>query len=193
MSTKKILFVFYLQILTVVAFAQDEVVAFAQDGYVRGYIINFVGDTVKGTIKDRKYPKNLIGWQKINFINEKGEKDKFTADDIRGYSKNNSSSYRSLALGVEGTKRFAQILESGAVVLFAYSLGLSQKAPPDYFLQKTNDVNSLMEWREVDYKKTANYFFKENKDMIKLIESESLKHDDIQKIVKDYNEWKFKQ
>lgn len=167
--------------------------AFSQEGYRSGYIINYKGDTVKGKIKDRKYYNSLISWQKINFINDNGEKDKYTADDIRGYSKNGSSSYRSLALGVEGTRKFAEILESGAVVLFAYTLGLSQKAPPDYFLQKANDVNSLMEWREADYKKTAIYFFKEDKELTKSIEDEVLKHSEIQTIVKKYNEWKFKQ
>ena len=96
-------------------------------------------------------------------------------------------------LGVEGNKRFAQILESGSIILFAYSLGLSQKAVPDYFLQKTNDVNSLMQWRETDYKKTAPYFFKDDKELIKSIEAETLKHQDIQKIVQQYNEWKIKQ
>jgi len=185
MSTKRILLFFCIQFIALSGFSQD--------GYVNGYIINFNGDTVKGKIKDRKYPKNLIGWQKINFINEKGEKEKYTADDIRGYSKNNSSSYRSLTLGVEGTKKFAQILESGAVILFDYSLGLSQNAPPEYFLQKANDVNSLMEWREADYKKTATYFFKDDKELVKSIEDEKLKHGDIQTIVKKYNEWKFGQ
>ena len=182
---KKILFVFYLQFFTIIFFAQD--------GYVKGYIVNYKGDTIKGKIKDRKYPKNLIGWQKINFINEKGEKDKYTADDIRGYSKSNSSSYRSLALGVEGTKRFAQILESGEIILFSYSLGLSQNARFQYYLQKVGDVNSLMEWREADYKKTANYFLKDDKELVKLIEDEKLKPGDIQTIVKEYNLWKFKQ
>src|SRR4051812_1046585 len=117
---------------------------FPQEGYRSGYVITYKKDTIRGKIKDRKFYNNKISWQKINFINNKGEKDKYTPDDIWGYVKIGAARFRSLALGVEGVKRFAEILESGEVILFAYSLGLSQTAPPDYYLQKAADVNSLM-------------------------------------------------
>ena len=167
--------------------------AFSQEGYRSGYVITYKKDTIRGKIKDRKYYNNKIGWQKINFINDKnGEKDKYTPDDIWGYIKDGIG-FRSLALGVEGTKKFAEILETGPVILFAYSLGLSQKAPPDYFLQKANDVNSLMEWRGKDYKSTANYFFKGDTALIKSIEAEKIQYEEIQTIVREYNSWKIRQ
>ena len=166
---------------------------YSQEGYRSGYVITYQKDTIRGKIKDRKFYNNKINWQKINFIRNNGEKDKYTADDIWGYTKNGTATFRSLALGVEGVKRFAEIIESGDVILFAYLLGRSEKAPPDYYLQKANDVNSLMEWREADYKKTAAYFFKGDTALIRSIENEKLKHGDIQTIVREYNIWKIRQ
>ena len=183
---KKTLFIFFLQLFVFNIFSQE--------GYRSGYVITYNGDTIKGKIKDRKFVNNPVGWQKIDFINSSnGEKDKYTADDIKEYYKMGTARYRSLALGVEEKKRFAEMLESSAIILFSYSLGLSQNSPFQYFLQKEKDVNSLMEWREADYKKTAAFFFKDDKELVKSIENEKLKYEDIQNIVKTYNDWKFRQ
>ncbi len=177
---KKFLLFLFVQFFTLIAFSQN--------GFIDGYIINLKGDTVRGKIKDRKEIKDKIGWQKVIFIDEKGEENKFTPDDINGYGKSNEKTFRTLTLGIEARKRFVEILESGNVFLYAYSLGLSPKATPDYFLLKKNDANSLMEWRGKDYKVTAGYFFNADKNLMKLIASDSLKHADIQTIVKRYNE-----
>lgn len=166
---------------------------FAQEGYRSGFVVTYKGDTLYGKIKDRKYYNSPLSWQKINFINDKGEKEKFTAEDIRFYSKSGSNSYRSLALGVEGKRQFVEIVENGPVVLMLYYLGLSSQTPPDYYLQKNKDDNSLMEWRSGDYKRTAAQFFKADTSLMRSIEDDKFSHGDIQKIVKQYNEWKVKQ
>ncbi len=176
---KKFLLFFFILCFTVAAFSQD--------GFVAGYIINLKGDTIKGKIKDRKEPNDKISWQKINFIDEKGEKIKYTPDDIIGYKKGNKKVFKTLMLGVEARNRFVETVEAGNVFLYAYSLGLSPKAPPDFFLMKKSDNNSLMEWRGKDYKVTAEYFFNADKNLMQLITSDSLKHSDIQTIVKRYN------
>lgn len=175
---KKFFIFLFLQFLAIIAVSQI--------GYVNGYIIGLKGDTTKGKIKDRKEPNDKIGWQKINFINEKGEKLRYTPDDINGYVRANRT-FRTLVLGVEVRRRFVEILESGSVFLYAFSLGLTPNAKQDYFLVKKNDPNSLMEWRGKDYKVTAEYFFNADKNLMQLITSDSLKHADIQTIVKRYN------
>src|SRR5207253_5507711 len=90
--------------------------AFSQEGYRSGYIVNYKGDTVRGKIKDRKYYNNVISWQKIKFINNKGEKEKLGPEEIRSYVKGDSLVYQTLALGIEEKKRFVAIVESGAVI-----------------------------------------------------------------------------
>jgi hypothetical protein len=192
--------------------------AFAQDGFEKGYIITYKGDTTRGKIKDRKYPSNIISWQKIVFISDKNEQEKLTAEDIKGYVKNDSIAYQTLTLGIEEKKRFVAVITTGAVLLFAditnvvpagaktnssvfgpglfvniYIGGSDKRAEGQYYLQKKGDVNSLMEWRDRDYKTTAGYFFKDDKELIKLIEDDKYSYSDLQKIVKEYNLWKFRQ
>lgn len=58
------------------------------------------------------------------------------------------------------------------------------------FLQINGKPASLMQWRPRDYKKTANVFFGDNPEIIKLIEDGTLNEDDIFAIVKKYNDGK---
>ena len=192
--------------------------AFSQEGFRSGYIITYKGDTIKGKIKDRKFYNSVLSWQKILFINDKGEKEKLSADEIKGYVKADSLAFHTLTLGIEEKKRFVAIVESGAVILFAdiskpapskvqlspstSGLGLyvtvrmdgvTQKIEGEYYLQKRGDVNSLMQWRNTDYKKTANYFFKGDTTLLQSIENEKLKYEEIQTIVREYNSWKIRQ
>lgn len=201
----KLIFYFLLVFLKVVD-------AFSQEGYTTGYIINYKGDTVRGKIKDRKDPSSLINWQKIHFINAKGEREKLTADEIKGYVKADSLEFRTLTLGLEEKRRLVVVAESGAVILFvnvkgpaeqmvqmgsspfgAISVivrmgGTSQKIVGDYYLQKSGDVNSLMEWRSWD-KKEVEYFFKNDKEVTKEIEDNEM---GIQTIVKKFNQRQIK-
>jgi hypothetical protein len=206
-TMKKTLLILIIQITTFFVCAQD--------GFENGYIINYKGDTVKGKIKDRKYAYNASSWQKIQFINNAtGEKEKLTPEELSGYAKGGTTFYKTLALGVEEKKRFVAVLNTGPVILYAdisgaispradvKRLGLYinvlfrgsiQKIQGEFYLQKKGDVNSLMEWRDRDYKNTANYFFKDNKELVKSIQSDSLQYSDLQVIVNKYNEWKMMQ
>lgn len=194
------------------------VLAFSQEGYVNGYIITNKGDTIRGKIKDRKYYNNVNSWQKINFINNKGENEKLTAEELLGYVKNDTIVYHTLTLGIEGKKRFVSKIENGTVILFVDISGTiapkeegnsspfgeklfvyigngksKQKITGDYYLQRKGDVNSLMEWRDRDYKRTAGYFFKDDTELMKVLNSDSLGFNDLQTLVRMYNEWKIKQ
>jgi hypothetical protein len=204
MTMKKSLFIIIIQFTALFVCAQE--------GFENGYVVNYKGDTVKGKIKDRKYAYSASSWQKVQFIsNSTGEKEKFTPDELNGYAKNETVFYKTLALGVEEKKRFVAILNTGPVILYAdirgtvppradvsriglyvnvLFRGSIQKIQGEFYLQKKGDVNSLMEWRDRDYKNTANYFFKDNKELIKSIQSDSLGYSDLQVIVKKYNEWK---
>jgi hypothetical protein len=207
---KKIVFIFFLQLTPLLVFAQT--------GFENGYIINYKGEKVYGKIKDRKGTGYINSWQKIQFINNAGEMEKFTAEDILGYVKNDTTAYQTLALGIEEKKRFLAKVENAAVILFAdikgygpkkvqagpspFGAGLyiyvrignaTQKIEGAYYLQKKNDTGSLMEWRSMDYKRTAGYFFGEDKELLKAIEEDKFGFSDIQNIVKTYNEWKIRQ
>jgi len=191
---------------------------FSQEGFRDGYIITNKNEKVYGKIRDRKRPYSVNSWQKIIFINNKGEREKLRPDDLNGYVMNDTIVYQTLALGIEERKTFVKKIENGAIIIFAdmkssvpqrVDVGPSSFGPGiyinilfgkvqqhidgDFYLQTQNDPRTLMEWRAKDYKMTAKYFFREDKDLVKQIEEDKYGYSDLQTIVRIYNEWKIKQ
>lgn len=208
---KKFSLLFLFQVIVIYVRAQE------MDGYTPGYIITNKNETIVGRIRDRRYSYEFKASQKIKFKNPKGEIEKFRASDIKGYVKRDTIVYQALTLGIEEKQRFVRKLESGPIILFAEIGGqvvdkdpanpykgqggflyikigsVTQKRTGDFYLQAEKDPRTLMEWRPRDYKMTAKYFFRENKDLVKQIEEEKYGYSDLQTIVKIYNEWKIKQ
>lgn len=175
---------------------------FSQEGFLPGYVITNKGDTLKGKVKDRKFMNGTSSWQKISFIDSGGEKNKFDPEEIKEYGRKGRTKYRTLVIGVESKKTFVEVQEEGAIILYANNIGTwggagtavlvqtSEKGPKErveFFLQKKNLPNSLMQWRPGDYKKTARVFFKDDEELLKKVEEETLKDGDIREIVKKYN------
>ncbi|HXB39549.1 MAG TPA: hypothetical protein VNZ49_03345 [Bacteroidia bacterium] len=192
---KLLLYIFILQ----------AIVFFAQDGFVPGYVVTYKGDTMKGKIKDRKYPKSTTSWQKIDFIDSAGNKFGYDPEEIKEYIRIGKTRYYSLNIGVTSKPTFLEVQQEGAVILYAYNRGTwggagmaivvktSETGPKEhveFFLQKKNQPNSLMQWRPGDYERTAKVFFKDNEELLKQIETGTLKEEDIFEIVKKYNESK---
>jgi len=178
------------------------VFCFSQFGFVNGYVITNAGDTLLGKIRDRQYPKSTTSWQKIDFIDNYGKKYAFNPDKAREYACEGKRRFYTLTIGVEAKKAFLEVQEEGEIILYALNHGawggagngIMVKTRPEtakdhveFFLQKKNVPNSLMQWRPKDYKTTAKQFFKDNEALLKQIEDEALKEDDIQEIVKKYN------
>ena len=178
---------------------------FAQEGFIEGYVISNKGDTLKGKIKDRKFPKSTTSWQKIDFIDSAGKKYSFEPEEIKEYVRKGKTRHCTLIIGVGSSATFLEVQEDGAVILYAYNRGTwggagvaiavktSETGPKEhveFFLQKKNIPNSLIQWRPGDYKFTAKVFFKDNAELLKEIENETLKAENIREIVKRYNESK---
>lgn len=188
----------YIFILQAISF-------YAQDGFLPGYVVNYKGDTIKGKIKDRKYVKGTTSWQKIEFIDSAGKKFSYDAEEIKEYVRTGKTRYYALKIGVTAQATFLEVQQEGALLLYAYNRGTwggagmaivvktSETGPKEhveFFLQKKNQPNSLMQWRPGDYERTAKVFFKDNEELMKQIESGVLKEEDILEIVKKYNESK---
>jgi len=183
--------------------------AFSQVGYEAGYIIKNNGDTVRGTIKDRKFTTSPANSGKIKFIDAKRNKSNITPDKVKGYCRKGSVFYRTLPVGRESKLQFARILETGNVILFGYTTNTfvdamasakSNKNAADnhitsvidyvYFYQKSKDPNSLMKVKRDKFESVSLFYFKDYEGLIKQIESKSLKYEDIELVVKKYNEFK---
>jgi len=180
-------------------------VAFSQPGYDVGYIITNKGDTLKGKIKDRKYVASPANCDKISFIDVNGVEDSKTPYEIKQYCKKDNQFFRSLPIGLESKLKFAEIIEYGDVILFGYTSNsfistssevLSKsgdkkkdnKSNVEYFLQKRKDVNSLMKVKPKKFEETAIFFFQNDTSLVKKIEDNIYKYEDIKLIVKMYND-----
>jgi hypothetical protein len=182
--------------------------AFPQIGYEAGYIIKNNGDTIRGTIKDRKFTTSPANSGKIKFMDAKGNKSNITPDKVRGYCRKGSVFYRTLPVGRESKLQFARILEMGDVILFGYTTNTfvdamapakSNKNAADnhitsvidymYFYQKSKDPNSLMKVKKDKFESVSLFYFKDDAELIKKIEDKSLKYEDIELVVKTYNQF----
>lgn len=185
-------------------------IAFAQDGYVDGYIITNNGDTLRGKIKDRKYPAAPSNCDKIRFIGVGEKEEDKTPYDIKQYCRKSTQFYKTLPIGIDAKLKFAEILDYGDVVLYGYVSGsfvslagdaLSKSVDTkkesksaahitvEYYFQKKKDANSLMKVRPKQWERTATFFFQDDEDLVQKIESKTLKYEDIKTVVKTYNEF----
>ena len=178
--------------------------AFSQPGYESGYIITQNGDTLFGKIKDKKYTDSPANADKISFIDVHGDETSKEPDEIKQYVKKQQQFFVVLPIGIESKLKFAEVLESGEVILYRYiSNSLvnltsnivsssdpkkKEKDNSEYFLQKRKDPNSLMKVKAKAFKQITLLFFNSNSSLAKQIESNSLKIEDIRYIVKTYNE-----
>ena len=181
---------------------------FAQAPFEDGYIINNTGDTIRGKIKDRKYVTSEANSEKIKFIDAGGKERKIKSEQAKGYGRRGNVHYRTLPVGREGKLRFVKIIEYGNVILFGYAtnavLGttmaalsptsskdkhVEERIEIDYFYQRSKDPNSLMKVKRDKFESVSLFYFKDDAELIKKIEDKSLKYQDIQLVVKMYNEF----
>lgn len=176
---------------------------YAQEGYLKGYVILNNGDTMKGMLKDRKFVNGTMGWQKVLLRDAMGRKYRFDPEEIREYKREGKLKNVTLVVGVEGKSTFVEVQEEGTVVLYAFNRGTwggagnavvvqtsanGPKEHVEFFLQKAGKPNSLMEWRPRDYKTTAKIFFGDNTALMNQISKDELKDEDIRMLVKKYNQ-----
>ncbi len=90
----------------------------AQEGFIPGYIVSNKGDTIKGKIKDRKFPNSVTSWQKIDFI-DSTKNYVYTPEEIKEYSRKGKKRYVTLTIGVEAQKTFLEVSEEGPVILYS--------------------------------------------------------------------------
>ncbi|HEX7412420.1 MAG TPA: hypothetical protein VF411_00140 [Bacteroidia bacterium] len=163
-----------------------------QKGFADGYIVNYNNDTIKGKIKDRAFLARCNS-KKIKFINANGKKSKLSAKKIKAYSKQNGLNYRSIIqpYWVFNKKVFAEVLEDGEVILLRWDYDLKGRYGSVihyYFLQRRGVSDSCD--GETVLALTINYptYFKKCPEVQKLIEEKTLDYNDIQVIVRKYNE-----
>lgn len=168
-------------------------ISFGQKGFSEGYVITNKNDTIRGKIKDS--PGGILGdshYSKIRFIPTKGKQQKLGVHDIKEYSKAGIVKYRVI---ISITKEFAEVIIDGRVSLLTYTYkpldddddSLNSGKISNYYLQKTSDTK-VSQIREISFKKDMSLYFRDCPELKQLIDSKSLRFNDIKLIVKKYNE-----
>lgn len=176
-------------------------VSFAQKNYSAGYVITLENDTIHGKIRDRFPFRFHTAHKKIKIIDQNGEKTKFKAKEVKGYSKSGIIEYMTVQddLG----KSFARVLLDGDIKLLTiHKSGTHSLSEPNaaggissthdtysdhhYFLynsatSQATKVNPFI------FKNQMGEYFSDYEKLAKMIENKELRIQDLEIIVTRYN------
>ncbi len=155
-------------------------VSIAQEGYADGYYIPYGGDKAFAPIK----LLNSSGGRKIGYLNHKGRKKKFTADEVSEYGIKGLSSYASVVPVSEKTKPrfFAEIVVDGQVRLMYYAF------KKQYYIRRKGSVETV-KINKKGFKKQMMDFFQDFDDLHRDIKKKRIKYEQLETAVSRYNTW----
>ena len=174
---------------------------YAQKGYLKGYVISNDGDTLRGTIKDRKLSPIPRLYAKVKFKNRKGKKRTLGPDDIAAY-KRGESMFQSVPFGeVEkfigttrvnyGKKHFLRVRVKGYLTLYEHEF-IDQECGPNFdsnfYLKRTNETQ-FTRIPMIGFRKRMKLYFSDSYTIIKKIERKGYRYRNINELVRDYNLW----
>jgi len=184
--------------------------SYAQKDFVEGYIIVSTGDTLHGKINDGINEDCSTNRQKIRFIDESGKQQKYKATKAKEYCKKGFPVYKTIITN-RGNKKFAEILESGEVILFRYYkvsggggtfynygggnanyVSRPKVTYIEYYVQKRGNEKPQMMVPMRTFRSAMSKFFSDDQDIQKRIEDKTLLLEHLQDIVKEYNDRKAK-
>lgn len=164
-------------------------VTFSQITFVKGYMINLTGDTVKGEIKMNP-KKELDNYAKVFFKDPSGIQKNYKPDKIKGYGFDNKHFITSK---YDGEPTFFKVLSRGHIMLFEmmYEMQLmneiSQKT--EYYLAKKEDTE-YEKLKENKYKKQLTELMKDNPEILaNADEGKKFEIEKVVEIVNQYNDW----
>ena len=152
----------------------------AQDGYSNGYYITYGQDT---TFTKIKVFNSQVG-KKIGYVNHKGKRKKFNADEISEYSIEGLSSYATIAPFRKAPKVrfFAEIVVDGKARLLFYAF------KKKYFLKRQGSAEAI-KIKKLSYRKQLMHFFQDFDDLREALKKKTYKYGQIETVVTKYNTW----
>ncbi len=155
-------------------------VSLAQEGYAEGYYIPYGGDMVFAPIK----LLNSSGGKKIGYINQKGRKKKFTADEVSEYGLKGLSSYASVVPVSEKAKArfFAEIVVDGQIRLMYYAF------KKKYFLIRKGSTE-IVNIKKGSFRKQMMPLFQDFDDLYRDVRKKRIKYEQLETAVARYNTW----
>jgi hypothetical protein len=135
--------------------------AFGQITFIKGYIINDKGDTVRGEVKTN-LKKEKDNFLRVSFKSNDGTQKNYKANKIKGYGFDNK---HFIAGEHDGEQKFYQRLTNGEVLLFKImfeAINMNESTyEPEYFIKQKNQ-EKYTEVKEGKFKKQLVEFLKNN-------------------------------
>lgn len=162
----------------------------AQISFVKGYIVNDKGDTLKGEVKVNP-KKEQDNYNKVFFKDASGVQKNYKANKVKAYGFNNRNF---VAMTLDEEPKFYEKLTDGAIILYKVAFEVTNMNETsfdfDYFLYKEGDKKltdvklgkfkkQLQEWMSGSAEFASDY-----KDEKKFNEPLAIE------IITKYNEWK---
>jgi len=172
-------------ILSLITFSAN-----AQISFVKGYIINEKGDTVKGEVKINP-KKEQDNYNKVFFKDESGTQKNYKANKIKAYGFENQNY---IALDYDGEQKFYRVLAKGNVNFYKMMFEVvnmnATSFDGEYFVSH-GESKKLTSVKEGKFKKQMAELMKDNTEFISSFEDEKkLNVEKAAEVVKQYNAWK---
>lgn len=163
--------------------------AFSQVTFVKGYLIDTDGDTLKGEIKMNP-KKDFDLFNKVFFKDESGVQKNYKPDKVKGYGFDNKNFISST---YENEPMFYKVLCKGPVMLYEmmYETQIMNEISykSEYFVARKED-KEYTRLKPVKYKKQLSEFMKDNTDIAQNAEEEKkFEIEKVMELVNQYNDW----
>lgn len=162
--------------------------SFAQITFVKGYMINDKGDTLKGEIKMNP-KKEFDQYNKVFFKDESGVQKNYKPDKVKGYGFDNK---HFIAAKYEGDMLFYKILCNGKLMLYEMMYEVMQmneiSYKSDYYVSNPGD-NEFTKLKQNKYKKQLAELMKDNPDIAAGDEEKKFEIEKVLELVNQYNDW----
>ncbi|MEO1053251.1 MAG: hypothetical protein AAFX87_21645 [Bacteroidota bacterium] len=161
-----------------------------------GYVVTLKNDTIRGRLKNFGEIKSC---NKVDLVDNKKARRKYKPKHLKAYQIDNSiyvtqRAERPLKLG--SALVFMKLVVDGDVRLFRYHYfaqtgGAGPNQPSistpeiDYYLERDGKLTLV---RSLGFKKSMSIYFRDNRELIKLIQNKDLKYRNMEEIVRIYNE-----
>jgi len=183
MTKRKLVNVLFILMLCV------SVNGFAQGNFMKGYVINLKGDTLKGELKNN--PKKEIDmYSKVYLKISETDKKYYKPDKIKEYSVNGKTYVSRMH---DGEAVFMKRISNGVVNLYEYQVIWLNKLneeviESEYYVEKKGDA-APVKIKSGKFKKQICEIMSDNADLIKDIQDKKYEYENIVDVFEQYNTW----
>jgi hypothetical protein len=169
------------------------VVAFSQTSYVKAYLVNMKGDTVKGEARVNP-KKEYDNYYKILFRDSAGTQKTYKPEKIKAFG---FGDQHYVAITEDGETAFFRVLARGHVNLYKFMFeGIRMNKTvfvPEYYLAES-DSSELEPIRENRFKKQLSRWIDDNPKLLETYDDTwFFEEKEAVKLIEDYNAWKASQ